>query len=583
AKTKDVFILRKEIGEFNSSLEAILHQAKLLAGDGSISEEHLFMAVLMNKNTIACSILEALDLNIDELIEDVNDIYDFEHHETNEIGFVRNITKEAKNDELDTFVDRSEYLKRLDVILHRKYKNNPLLIGNAGVGKTAIVEGYAKRLVENNSDVSVLALNLTSMLAGTRYRGDFEERFDKFIKEIASKKNVIIFIDEIHTIIGAATTDGNLDVANMLKPLLARNGIKLIGATTLEEYHKTIEKDKALARRFQTVFISEPTLEETKEILYGLRPDYEKYHNVQIKDEVLDYLLVESDRCIIHKFRPDKCIDILDDMLSLAHIQNKKEVGIADVDHTIHSYLGNKLASTSYSLTYSELEKYRWLYLNHLLDEIPLLKLKFQGSQEGLDALVKDCKEIFNIGYEAVLNLDLSGYKDSFMLTSLIGAPPGYIGYEDEGVLSKHILAYPSSILVLKNFNQASGNVASFLLNCVKSGFFTDQKSRTIELKNVIVIIEGMEEQKKSIGFHEKTIQEENLFDEVIQSDVHNVSNLNSLYEKALSRLNYEVSFDFDITSSNKKKVNRYLYEFTKKNQKGVYQIHKEDILDNWI
>ena len=581
-KTKDVFILRKDIGEYNSSLEAILHQAKLLAGDGTISEEHLFMAVLLNKNTIACSILEALDLNIEELIEDVKDIYDFDHNETNEVSFVRNITKEAKNEELDTFVDRSEYLKRLDVILHRKYKNNPLLIGNAGVGKTAIVEGYAKRLVENNSDVSVLALNLTSMLAGTRYRGDFEERFDKFIKDIASKKNVIIFIDEIHTIIGAATTDGNLDVANMLKPLLARNGIKLIGATTLEEYHKTIEKDKALARRFQTVFVSEPTVEETREILYGLRSDYEKYHSVQIKDEVLDYLLTESDRCIIHKFRPDKCIDILDDMLSLAHIQNKKEVKIEDVDHTIHSYLGNKLATTTYSLSYPKLEKYRWLYLNHLLDEMPLLKLKYHGSQEGLEDLIKDCKEIFNIGYEAVLNLDLSGYKDSFMLTSLIGAPPGYIGYEDEGVLSKHILAYPSSILVLKNFNQASANIASFLLNCIKSGFFTDQKSRMIQLNHVIVIVEGMEE-KKNIGFHEKLVQEESIFDEEIVNEFTYASNLNSLYEKALSRLNYEISFDFDITTSNKKKVNHYLYEFTKKNKSGTYHIHKEDILDNWL
>lgn len=581
-KTKDVFILRKDYGEFNSSLEAILQQAKLLAGDNAISEEHLFMAVLMNRNTIACSILESLDLSIDELIEDVKDIYDFDHQNTNELSFVRNITKEAKNGELDTFVDRSEYLKRLDVILHRKYKNNPLLIGNAGVGKTAIVEGYAKRLAEEKSDVSVLALNLTSMLAGTRYRGDFEERFDKFIKEIASKKNVIIFIDEIHTIIGAATTDGNLDVANMLKPLLARNGIKLIGATTLEEYHKTIEKDKALARRFQTIFISEPTLDETKDILYGLRPDYEKYHQVRIEDDVLDYLITESNRVILHKFRPDKCIDVLDDMLSLAHILNKKEVTIEDVDQSIHSYLGNKLITDTYQISYKALEKYRWLYLNHLLDDKPLLKLKYQGSKDGLEALILDCKEIFNIGHEAVLSLDLSGYKDSFMLTSLIGAPPGYIGYEDEGILSKHILAYPSSILVLKNMNQASGNISSFLLNCIRNGFFTDQKSRLVQFNNVIVIVEGMEE-KRSIGFQEKQMEEDSLFDEVIQSEETLCSNLNLQYEKALSRLNYEISFDFDINSSNKKKVNSYLYEFTKKNKNGTYQIHKEDILDNWL
>ncbi len=540
------------------------------------------MAVLMNKNTIACSILEALELNIDELIADVKDIYDFDHQDTNEISFVRNITKEAKNEELDTFVDRSEYLKRLDVILHRKYKNNPLLIGNAGVGKTAIVEGYAQKLVKEKSEVSILALNLTSMLAGTRYRGDFEERFDKFIKEIGSKKNVIIFIDEIHTIIGAATTDGNLDVANMLKPLLARNGIKLIGATTLEEYHKTIEKDKALARRFQTVFVSEPTLSETEDILFGLRPNYEKFHNVHLNDEVLKYLITESDRSILNKFRPDKCIDILDDMLSSASIAHKTEVTKDDVDVSIQTYLGNKILKDTYTLHYPSLEKYKWLYFNHILDEQPLLKLKYHGISEGLEDLVTDCREIFNIGHEAVLSLDLSGYKDSFMLTSLIGAPPGYIGYEDEGILSKHILAYPSSILVLKNFHEASGNVSSFLLNCIRNGYYTDQKSRLIQLKHVIVIVEGIQE-KKLIGFSEKILEEDALFDEVISSEKNTTANLNYIYEKALSRLNYEISFDFDINSSNKRKVNKYLYEFTKANDKGKYEIHKEDILDNWL
>lgn len=578
-KTKNIFILRKDIGEYNSSLEAILNQAKLLAGEGNISEEHLFMATLLNKNTIACSILEALDLDIDELIEDVKDIYDFDDNKNSELAFVRNITKEAKNNELDHFVERDEYLKRLDVIINRKYKNNPLLIGNAGVGKTAIVEGYAKKLVAEKSDTTILALNLTSMLAGTRYRGDFEERFDKFIKEIASKKNVIIFIDEIHTIIGAATTDGNLDVANMLKPLLARNGIKLIGATTLEEYHKTIEKDKALARRFQTIFISEPSIEETKDILYGIKEDYEAFHKVPISNEVLDYLILESNRAITNKFRPDKCIDILDDMLSLAHIMHKENVTIDDVDKTIQSYIGNSILKTNYTLNYACLDKYQWLFMNHLLDEKPLLKLKYQGDKDGLSLLMADCKNIFNIGQEAVLSLDLDGYKDSFMLSSLIGAPPGYIGYEDEGILSKHILAYPSSILVFKNFSKASGNIQGFLMNMIQNGVFTDQRSRTLELNNVIVVLEGMEE-KNSIGFSTKQSKQDDFFDEVIVKNERNYSNLNQLYENALSRMNFEISFDFSIDNTNKKKVNTYLYEFTRKHQNGKYEIKKEDVFD---
>lgn len=579
SKTLDVFILRKDLGEYNSSIEAIVHQAKLLAGESSISEEHLFMAVLMNRNTIACSILEGLGLSIDELIEDVKDIYDFEHSNTNELSFIRNITKEAKNGELDNFVDRSEYLKRLDVIINRKYKNNPLLIGNAGVGKTAIVEGYAKKLVADKSDLSILALNLTSMLAGTRYRGDFEERFDKFIKEIASKKNVIIFIDEIHTIIGAATTDGNLDVANMLKPLLARNGIKLIGATTLEEYHKTIEKDKALARRFQTIFVNEPSIAETKDIMYGIRADYEKFHNVQINDEVLEYLIEESDRCITNKYRPDKCIDILDDMLSLARILNKEQVTIEDVDKAINSYLGNRLLNGSFQLNYEVLNKYRWLYDNHLLEEKPLLKFLYKGNNGGLDNLISDCKGILNVGQEAVLVLDLEGYKDGFMMSSLVGAPPGYVGYEDEGLLSKHFLAYPSSILVLKNFKSASGVVQSFLTNLISTGFFTDQKSRLINLNNVIVIVEGIEE-KKTLGFSDKVTKDDNLYDEIIINESFKNQTLNKQYVKALSRMHYEISFDFDIDSSNKKKVNNYLYEFTRKNKFGKYEIKKADLFD---
>ena len=575
--TQDLFILRKENGEFNGSMQTILHQAQLLAGEGKISEEHLFMAVLTSRNTIACAILEALDLNIDELIEDVKEIYDFSQSPTEELSYVRNISKLAKNKELATFVKRDEYLNRLDVILHRKYKNNPLLIGNAGVGKTAIVEGYAQKLADEKSDWSILSLNLTAMLAGTRYRGDFEERFDRFVKEIASKKNVIIFIDEIDTIMGAATTEGNLDVANMLKPFLARSGIKLIGATTLEEYHKTIAKDKALSRRFQSLFISEPSLEETKKIVTGIRRDYEDFHQVSISDEVLDYLVLESDRQINRKFRPDKCIDILDDLLASARIAKKKTVDMEDVDQAIHSYLGNKTDRLSAALSYPVLEKYQWLFENHLLEERPLLKIHYEGNKKGLLNVIEDCMQIFNIGPECLLNLDLQGYKDSFMLSSLVGAPPGYVGYEDEGMLSKHILSYPFSVLVFKNFKFASPNIQSFLLNLISCGFFTDQKGRSISLENVIIILEGMEE-KEVIGFQKNASHPSDVFDETIREEGLISDRFNEKFQKALSRMHYEISFDFNIDSNNKKKVEEYLYQFTRKNKNGKYEIKEEDL-----
>ena len=573
-KTNDIFVLRKKDGEYNKSLEGILNQASILANDRAISEEHIFMSILMNRNTIAAGILESLGLNLDDLTEDVKEIYDFQAGSTDEISYVKNITKMAKNKELSLFIERNNYLDKINIIMHRRYKNNPLLIGNAGVGKTALVEGYAKKLVEQNVDLTILSLNLTAMLAGTRYRGDFEERFDKFVKEIASKKNVVIFIDEIHTIMGAATNEGNLDVANMLKPFLARNDIKLIGATTLEEYHKTIENDKALSRRFQPVFISEPNLEETKKILFGVKNEYEKYHNVFINDDILDYLIYQSDKKITRKFRPDKCIDILDEVMSYNSIIGKKNVDIFDVDRTIDGGINKELIN---DITYKELNKFKWLYSMDLLDNKPLIKICFNGSLNAYNKLLDDCLNLFNIGNEALLEIDLAAYKDAAMLTSLIGAPPGYVGYNDEGILSKHLLAYPMSVLSFKGFDKACSAVKGFIINMLAKGTFLDQRGRCIGLENTIAIVDGIDV-KKSIGFngaYQK--RDDSLFDLVLNGKDEKTS-LNLKYQKALRKLKYEVSFDFDINLENKKLVDNYLYSLLNNKESGVFNIKKEEI-----
>lgn len=573
-KTEEIFILRKKDGEYNKSLEAILNQASIIAGDKHVSEEHLFMSILMNKNTIAASILQALGLDIEDLIEDVKEIYDFDSNSTDELSFVRNITKMAKNNELACFVERSNYLNRMNIIMNRRYKNNPLLIGNAGVGKTALVEGYAMQLVKENVDLTILSLNLTAMLAGTRYRGDFEERFNKFVHEIATRKNVAIFIDEIHTIMGAATTEGNLDVANMLKPFLARNDIKVIGATTLEEYHKTIESDKALQRRFQPIFIAEPTLDETKVIMKGIKEDYEKYHNVSISDENLDYLIEQSNKKILRRFRPDKCIDILDDCLSYSHILNKESVSISDIDRAIEGSIGLN-GNKDRSFSFKELYKLKWLYNMDLLDKSPLIKINYEGTNDGLGLLNDDFLAMFNIGYESLLEIDLNGYKDSFMLASLIGAPPGYVGYQDEGILCKHILEYPMSLIVFKGFDKACGSIKSFILNMLYRGEFIDQRGRTINLSNVVIIIEGMNN-KKAVGFNNMDINDD-LFDEYIKYSI-NINSFNKSYEEALRKYDYEVSFDFDINLENKKIVDSYLFNKLNNSQKGKYVIKREEI-----
>lgn len=572
-KTNEVFILRKNKGQYNKELENILHQASLLSNDKLVAEEHIFMAILMNKKTIACEILENLGLDIDSLIMDVNEIYDFKGGSTDELNYVKNISKLAKNHELSRFIDRDEYINRIDIIMHRRYKNNPLLIGNAGVGKTALVEGYAMKLTKMGSDYTILSLNLTAMLAGTRYRGDFEEKFDKFVNEIASKKNVIVFIDEIHTIMGAATTEGNLDVANMLKPFLARGDIRVIGATTLDEYHKTIENDKALQRRFQPIFVNEPDLEQTKKIMFGIKEDYEAYHLVKISNDVLNYLIYESDRKITRKYRPDKCIDVLDDVLSWAEVNHKTFVTKDDVDNAI---LGiSKKNEYNYDLFYSKLDKYRWLYQMDLLNQKPLLSIEYHGNKYGLQMLKLDISNIFMIGPEELLELDLSGYKEHNMITSIIGAPPGYIGYDDEGILAKHILEYPKSVIVLKNFKDSALSIQGFFINMILSGGFVDQKGRNIILDNTIFIFEGLE-RKKLVGFN-SNVKKAELFDDVIEHyDINN--SLNNEYINTLSRYSYEMAFDFDIVEENKKMVDSYLYKLLKDQKKGKFLVTKEQI-----
>lgn len=567
-KTLDVVVIRKKHDKFSAGYENIMKQAKLLAGDEAISDEHIFMAILMNRNTIASKILVSLDLNIDDLILDVKEIYDF-NPKGKEIDYATNITLKAKNKKLSVFVDRKEYTERMMVILNRKYKNNPLLVGNAGVGKTALVEGYASNLLDMGSSDEVISLNLTSMLAGTKYRGDFEQRFDDFVKKITSKKNVILFIDEIHTIMGAGTTEGNLDVANMLKPFLARSDIKLIGATTLEEYHKSIEKDKALSRRFQPVFVEEPSLDETYNILLGIKPSYEEYHGVKITDTMLKYLLDESNRKITKRYRPDKCIDILDDVMAKNRILKQFIVSKDDIDDAINSFLGYKKKLDISHLNFPVFEKYEWLNSENLLDSNSLLKVKYIGKSNGLDKIESDIKSIFNISDEMILSIDLSMYKESFMLSSLIGAPPGYVGHEEEGLVSKHILKYPIPVLILKNFTYASSTIKKFFYSMLEKGFFYDSMGNHISIANSVFVIHA-EKEKSNVGFIENIINDEDsIYNEIIEDYSISDKDYNKKYQEVLNRYNIEPTFTFKITKEIKKNFDEIVYKLIKQNKKG--------------
>lgn len=558
--SSNLYIIRKNKNEYNKTMDTIIHQAKLLAGNKAIDDEHLFMAILMNPSSIACSILVDLGLDIESLILDVKEIYEFNKSE--ELAYVKNISNMAKKCELMPFIGRSELLFRMDLILNRKTKSNPLLIGNAGVGKTALVEGYANLLAKRNSPMEVISLNLTSMLAGTKYRGDFEQRFDEFSKTILTKKNVILFIDEIHTIMGAGTTDGNLDIANMLKPYLARSDIKIIGATTLEEYHKSMSKDKALCRRFQPIYVLEPSLEETKTIVFGIRDNYSNFHNVKISDEYLDYLICESNRRIPSRNRPDKCIDILDDTLTYAKI-NKEDVNKNTIDKTIDRFIGcNEVKA--YNPHYKCLEKYVFLASNNLMCSNTLLKIKYNGSKEKRNILIADCINLFKASDEMVLKLDFREFSDTISMTSLIGAPPGYVGYDDDGILTKHLAKYQIPIICIDNYEKGSKRAQGIIRQLMETGEIYDAKGNIIKGSNAIFIVSEIKK-NNNVGFmnNEITYNDE-IYDEVINEENDIVLDYTKLYKKQLAAYNIEIADELLINKNNKRKIDEKIFEYVK-------------------
>ena len=300
-----------------------------------VTVEMLFSSLIHEGEGIAIRIMLAMNIDFDSIMEEFNvksagkKIKSKKKLMIDEYGY--DLNKKVRQDEIDPVIGRNNEIERLIEILCRRTKNNPLLIGEAGVGKTAIVEELSRKIVQGLvpnqlKNKRVVSVSMSSLVAGTKYRGEFEERITKMLKELESDNNVIIFIDEMHTLVGAGGAEGAIDASNILKPILARGKIKIIGATTIEEYKKYIEEDRALARRFQTIMIEEPNPDKTKDILLKLRPIYEKYHNVLISDEVIDTIVKLSDRYIYNRKQPDKAIDILDEAAAKVSVAKDKNV-----------------------------------------------------------------------------------------------------------------------------------------------------------------------------------------------------------------------------------------------------------------
>ncbi|MBP5548663.1 MAG: ATP-dependent Clp protease ATP-binding subunit [Bacteroidales bacterium] len=492
-------------------------------------------------------------------------------------NFGRDLTKAAEEGRLDPIVGRTKELERIAQILSRRKKNNPVLIGEPGVGKSAIAEGLAQRIVEGRVPRTlyhkrVISLDLASLVAGTKYRGQFEERMKAILNELEQNHNIILFIDEIHTIVGAGSASGSLDASNMFKPALARGEIQCIGATTLDEYRQYIEKDGALERRFQKVLIEPSTPEETLEILHNIRDKYEDHHMVLYTEEALQACISLTERYISDRLLPDKAIDALDEAGARVRIANVRiPQEILDMEQRIADVVAQKkevLAQKSYNeaaalrdqereLT-AELDEMRRAYENDERDNrvqvtendvaeviammtgVPvqriaqnegtrLLKMEdeLQGSVVGQDAAIKKiCKAIrrnraglkdpnkpigtfiflgpTGVGKtyltkvlakylfdseQAMIRIDMSEYMEKFAVSRLIGAPPGYVGYEEGGQLTEKVRRKPYSIILLDEIEKAHPDVFNILLQVLDDGQLTDGLGRKVDFKNTIIIM----------------------------------------------------------------------------------------------
>lgn len=573
-------------------LELAGGEAKQL-GYSYIGTEHLLLGLIREGEGVAARVLESLGADLPRVQQVVMQIMGGggeaapgggspsgmkgKSKTANLDSFSRDLTNLAREGTLDPVIGRDLEIERVIQVLSRRTKNNPCLVGEPGVGKTAIAEGLAQRIIDGNvpellKDKRVIALDLASVVAGTKYRGEFEERLKKVIDEIRNAGDIIVFLDEMHTIVGAGAAEGAIDAANILKPALARGELQCVGATTLDEYRKHVEKDPALERRFQPITVNEPTLEETVAILKGLRDRYEAHHRVKITDAALAAAARLSDRYIAGRFLPDKAIDLIDEASSRVRLRTlvapsdlkQKEEQLESIrkekDAAIQSQEFEKAASLrdEEQQMKKELEsltaewKHRSVAAGAVVDEddiahivaswtgIPVRRLAEEettrllhledvlherviGQSEAVTAVaravrrartgLKDPKRpigsfIFlgptGVGKtelaralaealfgneDAIIRIDMSEYMERHTVSRLVGAPPGYVGYEEGGQLTEAVRRKPYSVVLLDEIEKAHPEVFNILLQIMEDGRLTDAKGRTVDFRNAVVIM----------------------------------------------------------------------------------------------
>ena len=557
-----------------------------------IGTEHLLYALISQQNSNAATLLEKMDVDLDKLAEEIEKLVDTEVEEykfsKEKQKYSRksplkwlsrygsDLTEMARTGKLDNVIGRDKEIERTITVLCRRTKSNPVLIGEAGVGKTAIVEGLAEKIVKNEVPSLLIGkhiyqVDLSSLLAGTKYRGEFEERIKGIIDEASSDDSILLFIDELHLLSGAGSSEGSMDAANILKPALARGQIRLIGATTLDEYRKSIEKDKALSRRFQTVLVEEPAPGVTLRILKGIKPHYEKHHGVTIPDPLLETAITMSTRYINDRFMPDKVIDVIDEASAIAKVEADKKGGgelkklkidlgsFEDKMETAAEKNDYKTAAEFKTKAEQTKEKIKELEKQGIKEEdtpvvteenlataislktgIPVskvhgnelellanleqhLKKSVIGQDEAIASVAKAirrgrsginnlnrpigsflfmgptgvgktelarviAREVFG-GDNALIKIDMSEFGEKHNVSRLVGAPAGYVGYDDGGKLTESVRRRPYSVVLFDEIEKAHPDVFNMLLQILEDGILTDGQGNKIKFNNTIVIL----------------------------------------------------------------------------------------------
>ncbi len=583
---------------------AIEESAKM--GDRYVGTEHLLLGILSDGEGRAARLLMKYGVTSEKIYEILKKVRN-KGEEVSEAEnqsplarFTTDLTSLAEHGKIDPVIGREQEILRTMQILNRRTKNNPALIGEPGVGKTAIVEGLAQRIAsgdvpENLKNKRILQLDMGKLIAGSKYRGEFEERLKAVIDEVKkSDGSIILFIDEFHTVVGAGATEGAMDASNLLKPALARGELKAIGATTLDEYRKYIEKDKALARRFQPVLVREPTVEETIEILKGLKDKYESHHRVKISDEALEAAAKLSHRYITNRFLPDKAIDLVDEAASMVRIESiyvpphissiEQKIRKLDIEIEEAATRRNFERAANLKVEKAKLEEElktkmdEWErnkeYKTNVVDKDTIAKVvekwtgirvsklissekeKLMNLEEEIHKRIVDQEEAVNAVSETVrrsraglkdpkrpigsflflgptgvgktelakalaeilfdsednmVRIDMSEYMEKFAVTRLIGAPPGYVGYDEGGQLTEAVRRKPYSVVLLDEIEKAHPDVFNILLQILEDGRLTDGKGNVVDFKNTIIIMTsniGSKYIMELLGKNESTLRD---------------------------------------------------------------------------